>query len=99
MVNGFILIFFLNLGFYYNAIEYRHKYLNRQHIRKRKNPCFIIYTTASPAGPHSVTSGLRMSVQPVKPASPIRLLYKELPKVYVFSAHSIFTTFCASFPN
>ena len=43
-----------------------------------------------------------MSVQPVKqvkPASPIRLLYEELPKVYVFSAHEIFTTFCASFPN
>ena len=43
-----------------------------------------------------------MSVQnvgSVKPASPIRLLYEELPKVYVFSAHKIFTTFCASFPN
>ena len=40
-----------------------------------------------------------MSVQPVKPASPIRLLYEELPKVYVFSARKIFTTFCGSFPN
>ena len=25
-----------------------------------------------------------MSVQPAKPASPIRLLYEQLPKVYVF---------------
>ena len=69
-----------------------------QHISKRKNSYFIVYTKASPAGPPSVTSGLRMSVQPVKPASPIRLLYKELPKVYVLFARKIFTTFCA-FPN
>ena len=40
-----------------------------------------------------------MSVQPVEPASPIRLLCKELPKVYVFSANKIFATFCASFSN
>ena len=40
-----------------------------------------------------------MSVQPAKPASPIRLLCEQLPNVYVFSAHEIFTTFCVLFPN
>ena len=39
-----------------------------------------------------------MSVQSAKPASPIRL-YEELPKVCVFSAHKIFTNFCAAFTN
>ena len=66
---------------------------------KEKNPCFIVYTTASPVEPISVTSRLRVSVQRAKPASPIRLLCEELPKVYVFSAHEIFTTLCAPFPN
>ena len=55
--------------------------------------------TASPAEPPSVTSGLRVSVQPAKPTLPVRFLYEELPKVYVFSAHKIFTTLCAPFPN
>ena len=40
-----------------------------------------------------------MSVQPAKPASPIRLLCEQLPNIYVFFAHEIFTTFCALFPN
>ena len=34
--------FFLNLGFYYNAREYRNKCLNRQHISIRKNACFTV---------------------------------------------------------
>ena len=55
--------------------------------------------TASPAETLSVTSGLRVSVQPVKPASPIKFLYEELPNVYVFSAPKMFTTFCVPFPN
>ena len=94
----FYVDFFLNLGFYYNEVEYRHKYHNRQHISVRKNPCFIVllYMTASPEEPPSVTLGLRVSIQP---ASPIRFLYEELPNVYVFSAHKIFTTFCAPFPD
>ena len=50
--------------------------------------------TASPEEPPSVTSGLRVSVQP---ASPIRFLYEELLNVYVFSAHKMFTTFRAPF--
>ena len=55
---------------------------------------------ASPGtSPPSVTSGLKVSVQAAKPASYIRLLYKELPNVYVFFAHKMFTTFCAPFPN
>ena len=54
--------------------------------------------TASPQKLPSVTSGLRMSVQPAKPALPIRFLCEELPNVHVFSAH-IFMTFCAPFPN
>ena len=82
-----------------NAVEYRHRYRNRHHISKRKNPFFIVYTTASPEEPPSVTSRLRVSVQPAKPASPIRLLCEELSKIYVFSAHKIFTTFCAPFCN
>ena len=94
-----MLIFFLNLGFYYNAVEYRHKYLNRQHISIRKTLCSIVYMTASPEEPPLVTSGLRVSVQPAKPASPIRFLYEELPNVYVFSAHKMFNTFYAPFPN
>ena len=40
-----------------------------------------------------------MSVQPAKPASHIRFLYEELPNVHVVSAHKMFTTFCAPFPN
>ena len=46
-----------------------------------------------------MTSGLRVSVQPAKPALPIRLLCEVLPNVYVFSAQKMFTTFCASFLN
>ena len=77
------------------AVEYRHKYLNRQHISKRKN-LFIVYTMVLPKEP---SSGLRVSVQLAKLASPIRLLYEELPKVYVFAAHKIFTILCGPFPN
>ena len=55
--------------------------------------------TASPKETPSVTSGLRMSVQPAKPALPIRFLYEELPNVHVFSARKLITTFCAPFPN
>ena len=56
--------------------------------------------TASPAEAPSVTSGLRVSLQPAKPASLIRFLYEELPNVTnVFSAHKMFTTFCAHFPD
>ena len=95
----FYVDFFLNLGFYYNDVEYRHEYHNRQHISIKKYPCFIVYMTVSPAETPSVTSGLRVSVQPAKLALPIRFLYRELPKVYVFSAHKIFTTFCVPFPN
>ena len=54
---------------------------------------------ASPAESPSVTSESRMLIQPAKPAAPFRLLCEELPKVYVFSAHKIFTTFCAPFSN
>ena len=43
--------------------------------------------------------GLRVSVQLANPALPIRLLGKQLPKVYVLPAHKIFMTFCALFPN
>ena len=55
--------------------------------------------TVSPAETPSVTSGLRMSVQPAKPILPIRLSYEELPNVYGFSEHKMFTPFCAPFPN
>ena len=55
--------------------------------------------TGSPAEFPSVTSRLEVSVQPAKPALPIRFLYEELSNVYVFSAHKMFTTFCAPFPN
>ena len=70
----FYVDFILNLGFYYNAVEYRHKYHNRQYINIRKNPCFIVYMTASPAETPLVTLGLRVSI---KPALPIRFLYEE----------------------
>ena len=40
-----------------------------------------------------------MLVQPAKPALPLRLLCEQLPKVYVFSAHMMFATFCAPFPD
>ena len=65
---------------------------------KEKNLCIIVYTTASPEEPPSVTSGSRVSVHPAKPAFPIRLLCEELPNVYAFSAHKTFTTFCVPFP-
>ena len=73
---------FLNLEFYYNDVEYRHRYFNRQHISRRKNPCFTVYTTALPEEPPSVTSGLRMLVQLAQPALHIRLLCEELSNVY-----------------
>ena len=38
-------------------------------------------------------------VKPVKPALRVRFLYKELPNVYVFSAHKMFMTLAAPFPN
>ena len=73
---------------------------NRQHISIRKNLCFIVYMTASPVEPPLVMSELRVLVQPANPALLIRLLlYEKLPNVYVFSAHKMFTTFCAPFPN
>ena len=54
---------------------------------------------ASPAATPTVTSGLRVSVQPAKPALPIRFLYEKLAKVYVFFAHKMFTTFYVLFPT
>ena len=93
------MLIFLNLELCCNAVEYKHKYLNTQHMSIRKNLCFLVYTTASTKEPPSVTSGLRVLVKPVKPASPIRHLCEQLPNVYVFSAHTTFTTFCIPFPN
>ena len=49
--------------------------------------------------PPSITLGLRVSVQPAKPVSPIGLLCEQLPKVYEFSSDKSFTTLCASFLN
>ena len=60
----FYVDFFLNFGFYYNAVEYRHKYLNRQHINIRKISLLYRKYDASPAESPSVTSELRVSVQP-----------------------------------
>ena len=40
-----------------------------------------------------------MSVQLAKLALPIRFLCEELPNVYVLSAHKMFRTFCAPFPD
>ena len=73
--------------------------MTKYHNSIRNNPCLIVYMTASPAETSSVTSRLRVSVQPAKPAIPIRFLYEELPNVYMFSAHKMFTTFFAPFPN
>ena len=74
------------------------------HLKDFRGPsvekrCFIVDVTASPTETPYVTSRLRVSVQPAKPASPIRFLYEELPKVYAFSAYRMFTTVCAHFPN
>ena len=68
-------------------------------MKKVEKPCFILYVTASSTEPPSVTSGLRVSVQLAKPALPTRFLYEELPNVFVFSVHKMFTTFSAPFPN
>ena len=95
----FYVDFFLNLEFCYSAVEYRHKYLNRQHISIRKTSLlYSIYEGITRRDP-SATSELRVSVQPAKLASPTRLLCEKLPNVYVFSAHKMFTTFCVPFPN
>ena len=56
-------------------------------------------TAALPAESPSVTLGMRVWVQPAKSDLSVRLLCDQLPKVYVFSAHYIFTIFCAPFPN
>ena len=55
----------------------------------------MVYTTASPAGPPSVTSRLRMSVQPTKPASSIKLLCQQ--EVWMFSLDKISPLFGRSF--
>ena len=68
-------------------------------LAKEKHSRFIVYTTTSPEDLQSVTSGLRGWVQPAKPDLHIRLLYEVLPKVYVFSEHKIFTTFCVPISN
>ena len=53
-----------------------------KNISIRKILCFIVYnTTASPEEPPSVSSRLRVWVQPLKPALPIRFLCEELTKV------------------
>ena len=52
-------IFFLNFGCYYNAVLYRHKYLNRQPISEKRSLCFIVYTTASPAGASMSNVGIK----------------------------------------
>ena len=87
------------MGFYYNNVEYRHKYHNRQYISIRKNSCSIAYMTASLTETPSVTSGLRVLVQPTKPDFPIKFLYEELLNVYVFSARKMFRTFCVPLCN
>ena len=96
---GFMLIFFLNLGCYYNAVdcvEYRHKYLNRQHISKRKT--FLVHSIYDGVARRSSISNIKFeSVSSAGQA--ITLLCEELSKVFAFSAHKIFTTFCAPFPN
>ena len=51
--------------------------------------------SASPGRAPSVMSGLRMSVQPVKPISPIERMSER--KFDVFSAHKIFMTWRAPF--
>ena len=61
-------------------------------ISAKKNPCFIIYVSVSPAESPSITPGLRMSVQPAKPASSIGHLNEQYRKVYAFSLSKIFTT-------
>ena len=53
--------------------------------------------TASPSETPSARSRLRVSVQPAKPDLPIKFLYEELLNVDMFSAHNMFTTFCAQF--
>ena len=71
-----------------------------QRISKRKTPLlYNVGTTALPAESLSVTLELRVWVQPAKPNLSVRLLCDQLPKVYVFFAHKIFTIFWAFFPN
>ena len=70
-----------------------------QRISKRKTSLlYSIDTTTLLAESPLVTLGLRVWIQPAKPDSPVRLLCDQLLKVYVFSAHKIFTIFCAPFP-
>ena len=75
------------------------KYLNIQRISKLSSLLYSIDITASPAESSVSNVGMRVWVQPAKPDLSVRLLCDQLPKVYVFSAHKIFTIFCAPFPN
>ena len=81
-----MLIFSLNLEFYY-IVKYAHKYLYRQRISTRKNRCFIVYTTVSPAGLPSVTSELIVSVQPAMPVSPISVSL-EIRNTFIILGYS-----------
>ena len=61
-------------------------------MQTKKFLLYSKYMSASPSGAPSVTSGLRMSVQPAKSASPIGHSSEKLRKFYVFFGHKIFTT-------
>ena len=65
----------------------------------RKNPCLLVYVgVASKASMSKVR--IENVVQPAKPVSPIiGHLREQEPKIYVFSAHTIFTTWCVPFSN
>ena len=69
--------------------------LQASYQHKKKSLRYSIYDGVTHRDP-SVKSGLRVSVQP---ASHVRFLYEETPKVYVLPAHKKFTTFCAPFPS
>ena len=72
----FYVDFFLNLRFYYYIVEYRHQYLNKQHISKRKHPCFIVQRIYDAVTRRATISnaGIEGVGSPSQEALPARLL-------------------------
>ena len=78
------------------AVEYRHKYHNRQHISIRKKALlYSIYDGVTRRNP-SVTSGLRVSVQPVYLSGSCMKSYQAF---MCFLHIRCLQLFCAPFPH
>ena len=79
--------------------EYKHKYLNTQHVSIRKTSLlYSIYDGVTRGAIVSNVGIKRVGLAGQAVFTYQALLCEQLPQVYVFSAHKIFTL-CVPFPN